>query len=192
MSIVPKSCPPEFASGKPEMSMPELAFSVVSGSNSPESSAAAAVTTFIVEPGVNGSCVARLRRGPSFAVGKLRVRLRILERVGLVAGDRAMTRTAPVSGSIADRPSRRLLLGSQSIALWRASVATRCASASSVSVMSAPSATGAGQLVDQRRELVLVAGEEVVLRQLDAAASELDEREADRVAEERALSDNCA
>ena len=65
MSIVPKSWPPEFASGNPEISMPELAFSVVSGSNSPESSAAAAVTTFIVEPGVNGSCVARLRSGPS-------------------------------------------------------------------------------------------------------------------------------
>ena len=52
MSIVPKSSPPEFASGNPEISMPEFAFRVVEVSNSPESSAAAAVTTFIVEPGV--------------------------------------------------------------------------------------------------------------------------------------------
>ena len=51
MSIVPKSSPPAFASGTPEMSIPESAFSVVEGSNSPESSAAVAVTTFIVEPG---------------------------------------------------------------------------------------------------------------------------------------------
>jgi hypothetical protein len=64
MSIVPKSWPPEFASGKPEILIPESAFRVVDVSNSPESSAAAAVTTFIVEPGVNGSWVGRLRSGP--------------------------------------------------------------------------------------------------------------------------------
>ena len=51
MSMSPKLAPPEFASGTPLISFGESALSTVSGSNSPESSAAAAVTTFIVEPG---------------------------------------------------------------------------------------------------------------------------------------------
>ena len=58
------------------MSIPEFALSVVDGSNSPESSAAVAVTTFIVEPGGNGHWVGRLSSGRR-SVGEL------LERVGL-------------------------------------------------------------------------------------------------------------
>ena len=49
--ISPKLWPPEFSRSMPLISFGESAFSTVSGSNSPESSAAAAVTTFIVDPG---------------------------------------------------------------------------------------------------------------------------------------------
>ena len=51
MSMSPKLSPPAFASGTPEISFGESALSTESGSNSPLSSAAVAVTTFIVEPG---------------------------------------------------------------------------------------------------------------------------------------------
>ena len=51
MSMSPKVSPPEFSSGTPPISIPVSPLSIVSGVNSPESSAAAAVTTFIVEPG---------------------------------------------------------------------------------------------------------------------------------------------
>ena len=51
MSMSPKLWPPAFSSGTPEISFGESAFRTVSGSNSPLSSAAVAVTTFIVEPG---------------------------------------------------------------------------------------------------------------------------------------------
>ena len=47
----PKSSPPKLLSGTPEIFLPFLPLTVESGSYLPESSAAAAVTTFIVEPG---------------------------------------------------------------------------------------------------------------------------------------------
>ncbi len=58
----PKDSPPAFSSGNPEMSFGESALSTVSGSISPESSAADTVTTFIVEPGWYVPWVARLKR----------------------------------------------------------------------------------------------------------------------------------
>ena len=51
MSMSPGLSPPAFWSGTPPISIPVRPLSTVSGVNSPESSAAAAVTTFIVEPG---------------------------------------------------------------------------------------------------------------------------------------------
>ena len=51
MSMSPNCSPPAFDSGTPPISWGERPLSIVSGVNSPESSAAAAVTTFIVEPG---------------------------------------------------------------------------------------------------------------------------------------------
>ena len=51
MSMSPKLWPPEFCSSTPLISFGESALSTVEGSNSPESSAAAAVTTFMVDPG---------------------------------------------------------------------------------------------------------------------------------------------
>ena len=51
MSISPNVSPPAFSSGTPSISIPVSPLSMLSGSNSPESRAAAAVITFIVEPG---------------------------------------------------------------------------------------------------------------------------------------------
>ncbi len=76
---------------------------VVEVSNSPESSAAAAVTTFIVEPGViAGPALARLRGAHRLRrCSAATVSLVSLTVLGSNPGTEAMTRTAPVSGSIA-------------------------------------------------------------------------------------------
>ncbi len=51
MSMSPNCSPPAFDSGTPPIVCGEWPLSTLFGVNSPESSAAAAVTTFIVEPG---------------------------------------------------------------------------------------------------------------------------------------------
>ena len=51
MSMSPNSSPPAFDSGTPPMTWGECPLSTLFGVNLPESSAAAAVTTFIVDPG---------------------------------------------------------------------------------------------------------------------------------------------
>ena len=50
-STGPKLAPPEFASGTPSIEIPVSPLTTESGVNSPESSAAVAVTTLNVEPG---------------------------------------------------------------------------------------------------------------------------------------------
>ena len=59
--ISPKSSPPKLSSGVPEITLPFSPLTVESGSYLPLSSAAAAVTTFIVEPGGKRPWVARLK-----------------------------------------------------------------------------------------------------------------------------------
>ena len=63
--ISPKLSPPAFSSGTPEITLPDSPLTVSSTSNSPLSSAAVAVTTFIVEPGGYPAWVARLNSGAS-------------------------------------------------------------------------------------------------------------------------------
>ena len=55
----------KFCSGAPEISIGDEPSTTDSGVNPPLSSAAAAVTTFIVEPGGEPPCVARLSSGES-------------------------------------------------------------------------------------------------------------------------------
>ena len=51
MSMSPNGSPPAFDSGTPPIACGDAPLSTQSGVNSPESRAAAAVTTFIVDPG---------------------------------------------------------------------------------------------------------------------------------------------
>ncbi len=87
--ICPKSSPPKLLSGVPEITLPFSPLTVESGLYLPLSSAAAAVTTFIVEPGGKRPWVARLK--VSAFAGSL----------GSKLGLAASTRTAPVSTSSA-------------------------------------------------------------------------------------------
>ena len=85
----PKSSPPKFCSGVPEITWLFLPLIVESGVYLPESSAAVAVTVFIVEPGGKRPCVARLKV------------LAFFGSFGLYDGVAASTRTAPVLTSSA-------------------------------------------------------------------------------------------
>src|SRR6266480_4103664 len=63
MSMSPNCSPPEFESGTPSMVFGELPLRTELGVNWPLSSAAVAVTTFIVDPGGYPAWVARLNSG---------------------------------------------------------------------------------------------------------------------------------
>ena len=103
-------------------------------------------------------------------------------------GIEAITFTAPVSGSIATTEPAPFDPGVEAIACWSSWTASRCACASSVRVMSAPSCSWFCELVDDRGELVLLAREQVVLGELDPGPPDVDEAVADRVAEHRRAS----
>ena len=140
MSMSPNCSPPAFDRGTPPITCGECPLSTVPGVNSPESSAAAAVTTFIVEPGSYVLCVGRLTSGALLSLlSCLRV-VASLTRLGSKPGTEAIASTAPVEGSIATtEPPAPLDPGVEAIADWRAWVATPCVCASIVSVTSSPS-----------------------------------------------------
>ena len=122
-SMSPNCSLPKLFSGAPETVCGLRPSSVEPGSNLPVSSAAAAVTAFIVEPGGKRPWVARLRLAPHCAV------------FGSKDGLAASTLTAPVFSSIATaapccgRPAS-------------ARVATSCAFGSSVVRRSSPTFCG--------------------------------------------------
>src|SRR2546426_78862 len=119
MSISPNCSPPAFESGTPPITCGECPLSTELGVNSPESSAAAAVTTFIVEPGSYVLWVGRLTSGALWSLlSCLRV-LGSLTRLGSKPGTEAIAKTAPVEGSIATtEPPAPLAPGVEEIADW--------------------------------------------------------------------------
>ena len=159
--------------------MPESAFSVVSVSNSPESSAAVAVTTFIVEPGGVDAL-----RGPVDQRGgrvgrELAERLRVLDHVGVEAGDRGHDLHGSRLGVERDHRAADARGDRRGELVDREPLGLGVESERDVGALRRDVA----ELVDDRGELVLLSGEEVVLGELDPGAAHLDERVADRVAE---------